>query len=317
MSDAIPCLPPTDDDPLAGAGFDWAGPVGEKIRPLLSILNAIPPPFPTTIDGPAALDDMDHFFTLANLSDFFEGEALPKEYQRLIRQRPLHPRLDDYLAIFRDIAREQPGWGEWDRKSLGKVRDRLCHVRSIGIPETGRIPLDEVIKLFPPCMSPSIGLSSSPPAMPSGSTQTPPTNPPPADEPPHADQSKPKGKKAKGVPLAEANIKVRDWLQENATNDPASITRDAVADGTRVSKGGVSKTSAWKTFRELRDAEVTPRVRKVRLTDTMQASVPANSVRCDELAATIKEQQQELADEARSHKRRGRPDPVKHSRSSS
>ena len=121
----------------------------------------------------------------------------------------------------------------------------------------------------------------------------------------------------KGVPQADTDNCVDIWLSKNAKADPASITRKAVAAATGASTGAVSKTPAWIAFCRRRDAEAKRRLREVPLTDTMQASVPANSVRCDQLAAAIKEQQQELDDEERSHRRRGRADPVKHSRRSS
>jgi hypothetical protein len=113
--------------------------------------------------------------------------------------------------------------------------------------------------------------------------------------------------RAKGIPLAEAEILVRDWLLKYAKDNPAGITRDAVAAGIDVSAGQVSKTAAWKAFRERRDAEAKPGAREVPLTDAMQAVVPGDCETPDELAALIEEQRADEAEENRRHNRRHKP----------
>lgn len=111
--------------------------------------------------------------------------------------------------------------------------------------------------------------------------------------------------RTRGVPLAEAEIRVREWLKKHAPGNPAAITRDAVAKGTGVSPATVSRTCAWKAFRERRDAEKQPpRPRERSLSGRMLAAVPSNTKRPDELAALVEEQQQELAEEELRHKRR-------------
>jgi hypothetical protein len=54
--------------------------------------------------------------------------------------------------------------------------------------------------------------------------------------------------KRRRVSKAEAEVLVRDWLAENAKGAPESVTRDAVAAGTGVSAGLVSRTAAWQAF---------------------------------------------------------------------
>jgi hypothetical protein len=111
----------------------------------------------------------------------------------------------------------------------------------------------------------------------------------------------------KGIPFTEAEVRVREWLAANAKADPANITRDAVAVGAGVSSGQVSKTAAWKAFRERRDSEAKPGAREVPLTDPMQAAMPSDCERPDEIAALIEEQKKEEAEQERRHKRRHRP----------
>jgi hypothetical protein len=115
------------------------------------------------------------------------------------------------------------------------------------------------------------------------------------------------GGRKRRVPADEAEIRVREWLLEHAKDNPTAVTRDAVAAGTGVSKGQVSKTAAWKAFKERRDAGTKPGAREVPLTETMQATIPADCPRSDELAELIEEQQQEAAKDARRHKRRHKP----------
>jgi hypothetical protein len=114
----------------------------------------------------------------------------------------------------------------------------------------------------------------------------------------------PPADRSKGIPRAEAEIRVRQWLAANAKDDPASITRDAVASETGVSKGGVSNTAAWKAFSERRDAEAKPGAREVPLTDCMQAAIPADCESPDEVAALIEEQAKEEAEQERRHESR-------------
>lgn len=131
--------------------------------------------------------------------------------------------------------------------------------------------------------------------------------PPPPNETQQGEGGTPGNNRAKGIPLAEAEILVRDWLLKHAKDNPTGITRDAVAAGTDVSAGQVSKTAAWKAFRERRDAEAKPGAREVPLTDAMQAVVPGDCETPDELAALIEEQRADEAEENRRHKRRHKP----------
>lgn len=124
--------------------------------------------------------------------------------------------------------------------------------------------------------------------------------------PPNATQQS-EGRTPEGVPKLEAETRVSDWLLKNAKDDPASVTRDAVAAGTGVSAGGVSNTSAWQAFRDRRDAEAKPGERNVPLSDRMQAAIPADCATPDELAELIEEQEAERAKEERRHKRRHKP----------
>jgi hypothetical protein len=145
----------------------------------------------------------------------------------------------------------------------------------------------------------------------------------------------PPAKRLKGIPLDEANVRVRDWLAANAKDDPAGITRDGIADGTGVSKGQVSNTPAWIAFRDRRKAGAKPAAREIPLTtsnqdinaykdfrrenldetlerrghkvspaDAMQAVVPSDCEGSDELAALIEEQKKDEAEQGRRHKRR-------------
>ena len=123
-------------------------------------------------------------------------------------------------------------------------------------------------------------------------------------------------KQRQGIPKAEAEIRIRGWLTENAKANPGNITRDGIAAGTGVSTGAVSDSTAWLAFRDARDSLTKPRTREVPLSETMLASVPDDSVNAAALAALIKEQEQDRADLERSQRRKGRADPVKHSRSS-
>jgi hypothetical protein len=106
---------------------------------------------------------------------------------------------------------------------------------------------------------------------------------------------------------AEAEVLVRDWLEENAKEKPASITRDAVSAGTGVSTGMVSRTAAWKAFRDRRDAGKKPASRDVSLSGAMLTTIPADCARPDQVAELVEEQNRERAEEERRHRRRHTP----------
>ena len=116
---------------------------------------------------------------------------------------------------------------------------------------------------------------------------------------------KPGAGRSKGIPLAEAEVRVREWLLKNAKDNPAAITRDAVAAGTDVSTASVSRTAAWQAFRKKRDAEAKPRVREVPLTRGMLSLMKGDDGRDaepDELASLIEEQRADMAEETRYRK---------------
>jgi len=108
----------------------------------------------------------------------------------------------------------------------------------------------------------------------------------------------------KGVTLAEAEARVREWLAKHAKQNPFAVTRDAVAASVGASAGLVSKTSAWKAFRDRRDADRPSTPRTVPLSDGMRAVIPADCDLPDELAALIEEQRAEEAEQNRRHSRR-------------
>lgn len=103
----------------------------------------------------------------------------------------------------------------------------------------------------------------------------------------------------RGTPKAEAEIKVREWLAANAKDDPAAITRDAVAAGVEVSGATVSRTASWKAFQDRRRTEKATALREIPLTASMQASIPSRCERPDELAALIEEQKADDAGQLR------------------
>ena len=111
----------------------------------------------------------------------------------------------------------------------------------------------------------------------------------------------------KRVPKEEANVLVREWLAEQAKENPSGITRDGIADAIGVSRGAVSKTPAWKAFSQKRDAETRSGSRELPLTDAMLAVIPANCDVSDELAELVEDQRKEEAEESRRHKRRHGP----------
>jgi len=111
--------------------------------------------------------------------------------------------------------------------------------------------------------------------------------------------------KPKGIPAGDAEVRVRDWLVVNAKKNPSDIRRDAVAEGTGVSKGAVSNTAAWKAFKQRRDADSKPVVREVPLTATMRVNIPAKGD-SEELHALTEEQAE---DDASDERRRGKGGP--------
>jgi hypothetical protein len=118
---------------------------------------------------------------------------------------------------------------------------------------------------------------------------------------------KPKAGRSKRISRAEAEVLVREWLLKNAKDNPAAITRDAVAVGTGVSGPTVSRTSAWKAFRERRDANAQPKPREVPLTEGMLSVVKGDDGRdaeLDELAALVEEQKADEAEQERRYKMR-------------
>lgn len=129
--------------------------------------------------------------------------------------------------------------------------------------------------------------------------------PKPASAPP-AGTTESKGGKPR-ISSDEAEILVGDWLRANAKDDPARVTRDAVADATGVSKGGVSNTAAWKAFKRRRDAESKPGARDVQMSDKMLAKIPSGCAGPDDVAALVEEQRKDEAENERRHKRRHKP----------
>lgn len=141
------------------------------------------------------------------------------------------------------------------------------------------------------------------------------TDPQPT-EPATSEPATPAGS-GRGIPLAEAEIRVREWLAANAKDNPTAITRDSVASGTGVSSGQVSNTSAWKAFRDRRDAEAKPGARNIPLTRKIKATIPAGDVGKaqseqqnaipDEVAALIDEQKADEAEQEVRHTLRHGP----------
>jgi hypothetical protein len=131
---------------------------------------------------------------------------------------------------------------------------------------------------------------------------TPPsTSAPPASEQ-QAEGETPKADRSKRIPLAEAEVRVREWLKKYAKRNPAAITRDMVAVGADVSTASVSRTAAWQAFRQKRDAKAKPRVREVPLTRGMLSVLKGDDGRDAELAALIEEQRADMAEETRYRK---------------
>jgi len=113
---------------------------------------------------------------------------------------------------------------------------------------------------------------------------------------------KPGNNRPKGVPQAEADVLVLDYLTSHLKENP-DITRDAIATATGVSGGAASAAPAWKALRKRRKAKAKPRAREVPLTDAMRSAIPNGCKMPDELAALIEEQE---ADEAADARRPGR-----------
>jgi hypothetical protein len=113
----------------------------------------------------------------------------------------------------------------------------------------------------------------------------------------------------KGIPLGEANVIVRDWLQAHREESMA-ITRDRIAKETGVSAGQVSKCPAWSAFKCAREKMQKREGGEVQLSSRMEAVVPSNCPMPDELAALIEEQEADEAKDARHgyrHNRRHGP----------
>jgi hypothetical protein len=110
--------------------------------------------------------------------------------------------------------------------------------------------------------------------------------------------------KRRRISKAEAEVLVRDWLAENAKGAPDAVTRDAVAAGTGVSAGLVSRTAAWRAFAAERRRR---RGKEVALTDKMLAIVPAKARTPEqeaELAELVRQQQAEEVEQIVRHSRR-------------
>ena len=111
----------------------------------------------------------------------------------------------------------------------------------------------------------------------------------------------------KGIPQAETNVLVRDWLDENAKINLDKVTRDRIADGTGASKGSVSNSAAWKAFTAERKKRSTSKLREVPLTDEMLAVIPDDRkpgrelsqldecIRQEQIADFTKQQAEDLA----------------------
>jgi len=113
--------------------------------------------------------------------------------------------------------------------------------------------------------------------------------------------------KRRRVSKPEAEVLVRDWLAENAKGAPESVTRDAVAAGTGVSAGLVSRTAAWRAFAAERRRR---RGKEVALTDKMLAILPETTRTPQqeaELLELIRQQRADEAEQAYRHKRRHGP----------
>jgi hypothetical protein len=154
----------------------------------------------------------------------------------------------------------------------------------------------ELLKVKPPPESRFYDAAASP-ATPAPSSSG-------ADE---GEEGTPPAVRWKGLPLEEANVVVRKWLEANAQDNPAGVTRDRVSAETGISAGQVSNSPAFVAFQDRRKAEAKPSPREIPLTDAIQAAVPSDVETPDELAQLIEEQKAERAREERGHKRRHEP----------
>ncbi len=137
---------------------------------------------------------------------------------------------------------------------------------------------------------------------------------PPATGTEESEGDAPEKGRPKRTTRAEAEVLVRDWLTKHAKDNPAAVTRDAVAAGTGVSAGTVSNTAAWQAFRDRRDAESKPGARNIPLSDQLEAVIPhgtagkAESEQRDAvLNKLIEEQEADAAEDNRRQKRRHKP----------
>lgn len=212
-----------------------------------------------------------------------------------------------YLPTAEDVARVQrlcPDLLDPENPNWLAIGNKL---RGNGHVHLAKLTPPELLALLDANETPPVAVPAPPNAAPP-STGAPP--PPFASPPPAGGKTSEEGKKVRGrnrIPKAETESRIRDWLTKHAKENPASITRDAVAAGTGLSAGKVSNSDAWKAFRDRRDAEAKPAARNVPLSATMQAAIPADCPRPDELAALIEEQKAEEAEESRRHKRRHSP----------
>jgi hypothetical protein len=111
------------------------------------------------------------------------------------------------------------------------------------------------------------------------------------------------------IKKAEAEILVGDWLTKNATKEnAASVTREALHDGTGVSTGQISNTGAWKAFCKRRDEEAKRGLREVPLSDKMQATIPADCPDPAALAALMEEDENERKQNERPRRQKRRHD---------
>jgi hypothetical protein len=180
------------------------------------------------------------------------------------------------LLLLREFAEEAA------KKSIG----RQSAGDADGVPHANLTPATDKPQTMP---------STDPPAG-GGETRQGEGGSPPATE-----------KKHGRVPKNKAEILVADWLKKHAKEDPDAVTRDQIAAETGVSTGGVSGTAAFRAFDAERNKRRNSKVRTIPLSERMQAAVPADCARPDELAELIEEQEAERTEEERRSKRRHTP----------
>jgi hypothetical protein len=235
------------------------------------------------------------------------------------------------VSRLRSLARRLWPNRKFDRETVQAVADEVRNLTGKNPHEVDALRLGEVIRILEPLKDERElqggGASShalSPPTSPGGAALSPPTSPGGAggkaesllDQPKAAEEP---ARSRKRIPRAEAEIRVRDWLAKNAKENPAGVTRDAVAKGTGVSTGQVSGTAAWQAFAERRKADTKLMPREIPLTETMEAVVKSDCPTPYEqaasreiadlkvIAALVVEQQKEEAEQDRRHKRRHKP----------